>query len=75
MAKYNGHDSYNAWNVSLWINNDEGLYSMARDYARRFNRADAARYMVEALEEIGAPCTPDGVRYTVTSVRKAMVGI
>ena len=75
MARYNGHESYNAWNVSLWINNDEGLYSMAREYVCRFNRAEAARRMVESLESFGCIRTPDGVRYTVTNVRRAMVGM
>lgn len=32
MAKYNGHRSWNAWNVALWLNNDEGLYRMMKDY-------------------------------------------
>jgi hypothetical protein len=31
MAKYNGHKNWNHWNVSLWVNNDEGLYRMARE--------------------------------------------
>lgn len=25
MTRYNGHKNWNHWNVSLWINNDEGL--------------------------------------------------
>jgi hypothetical protein len=75
MAKYNGHESYNAWNVSLWIGGDESLYNMAPSYARRFNRVEAARRMVEDLESMGCVRTPDGVRYTVTNVRRAMVGM
>lgn len=31
MSAYNGHRSWNAWNVSLWLNNDEGLYREARE--------------------------------------------
>lgn len=27
---YNGHKNYQTWNVLLWINNDEGLYNIAR---------------------------------------------
>jgi hypothetical protein len=77
MSKpYNGHPSWNAWNVSLWINNDEGLYNMARDYLRRAKRREeAARAMVEALDELGTTETPDGARYTVTNVQRAMRGM
>lgn len=35
MAKYQGHKNWNHWNVSLWINNDEGLYKLARECIRR----------------------------------------
>lgn len=73
MAKYNGHDNYNAWNVSLWINNDEGLYNMARGYCRRMKRAEAAEAMLESLNAAGITKTPDGVTYTKTNIRKAMV--
>ena len=31
---YNGHKNWNHWNVSLWINNDEGLYNFARSCKR-----------------------------------------
>lgn len=29
MQKYQGHRSWNAWNISLWINNEEPLYRIA----------------------------------------------
>lgn len=77
MAKpYNRHLSYNAWNVSLWFNNDEGLYRMMRHaVAAAPNRAQAARDLFTALNGSGATETPDGVPYTVTNIRRAMVGI
>ena len=27
---YHGHKNYQTWNVLLWINNDEGLYWIAK---------------------------------------------
>lgn len=74
MPTFNGHRNWNHWNVSLWINNDEGLYSLARDAVRHTkNRDDAARYFLNDLEDCGVPLkTPDGAPYTLSSVRAAM---
>lgn len=72
--KFNGHKNWNHWNVSLWINNDEGLYSMARECVRRAsNRAEAARAMLNHLDESDITKTPDGAPYSVSSIRAAMV--
>ena len=29
MAKYQGHPSWNKWNVSLWLDNDYETYTFA----------------------------------------------
>lgn len=73
MATYNGHKNWNHWNVSLWINNDEGIYNLARS-ARRGNRSDAAaREFIATLADVGITRTPDGAPYSVSAVRAAMV--
>lgn len=77
MPKYQGHKNWNHWNVSLWINNDEGLYLLAQDCIRRHqtrvhsDRNGAAREMLEYLPKE----TPDGAPYTFSSVRAALVGM
>jgi hypothetical protein len=68
---YNGHKTRNMWNISLWINNDEGLYNLARQAVRTRTRAEAAEYMLEVLPER----TPDGVKYTKTGIMAALVGL
>lgn len=77
MPKYNGHKNWNHWNVSLWINNDEGLYRIAKGYCRSSwrTKADAAYAMMEYFKEAGITHTPDGAPYSVSSIRAAMAGM
>lgn len=72
MAKYNGYKNWNHWNVSLWVNNDEGLYRMALDCIEHTgNREDA----VNSLMEVLPAKTPDGAPYSKSSVRSATAGM
>jgi hypothetical protein len=78
MPKFNGHKNWNHWNVSLWINNDEGLYRLAqqciRDSQSRVS-SDRSRAVELFLDRVGATQTPDNAPYTASSVRAAMVGM
>ena len=66
---FNGHRSWNAWNVSLWINNDESTYRWARDLAMKHGVKRAAAIMARELE---GERTPDGGRYNLTCIREAI---
>ena len=68
---YNGHKNWNMWNVSLWINNDEGLYDLARDYVKRTRTKDIAAS--EMAKHLRGQKTPDGANYSKTAIRAAMV--
>ena len=72
MAQYNGHRSWNAWNVSLWLNNDERYYNLMLDCIKETkNRRKAAQKMLSYLPAR----TPDGAKYNVTCIMEAMVGL
>lgn len=79
MAKYNGHKNWNHWNVSLWIGNDEGLYRLAleciRDARGKGGKVKAAECFLDILADSGIDATPDGARYTMTTVKAAFVGL
>lgn len=72
MAEYQGHRSWNAWNVSLWINNEEPLYHEAVELVRAFGRTRAAYAMLSRLE---GERTPDGAKYNYTCIYEALEGI
>lgn len=76
MPTYNGHKNWQYWNVSLWINNDESLYSMALEQMRRTtNKTLAAERMLEKLKAAGITKTPDGAAYSVPTIRAVMRGM
>jgi len=72
--EYQGHRSRNAWNVALWIGNDESLYRLALECLKRAGgkRGIAARYF---LREVGAERTPDGAKFNHLAVSLAMDGL
>lgn len=59
---YAGWKSKQAWNVALWINNDETLWHEALDCVRwSMNPKDATLMFVRAMH---GQTTGDGVAYT-----------
>ena len=54
---YQGWANYETWNVALWLQNDEGLYNLAKVY-----RHTGYKSLVEMLrDELDFRETPDGV--------------
>ena len=82
MKPYNGHRSWNAWNVALWIGNVESLYNFAigciHEARRRFPRhSDSTTAKIAAksfMRMYGGTCTKDGGVYNHLAVRLAMEG-
>ena len=74
--KYNGYSSRNAWNVALWLHNDIGLYHTMMDCLKESPNKDAAATdLLNCLHEIyEITHTPDGVRFTRSTIREALIG-
>ena len=71
MKPYNGHRSWNAWNVALWLDNDETLYRRACELGHKLGAARAARILSRELDRT----TPDGAVYNQLSLRLAIAGL
>lgn len=73
---YNGHRSKAAWSVALWLGGDEDLYRMALEAVKRCRTKDrAARSLMNTLLGAGIVKTPDGAKYSVTTIRAALSGL
>ena len=53
---YNGWKNYETWNVALWLQNDEGFYSMAQDAPNYYE-------LLIELQNSFLDATPDGVDF------------
>ena len=60
---YNGWTNYETWNVALWIGNDEGLYTLAKEAGNYTDFVD----FLEACS-FNDLSTKDGVAYRDPSV-------
>tara|TARA_R110000787_G_scaffold579_4_gene2076 strand:+ start:777 stop:1001 length:225 start_codon:yes stop_codon:yes gene_type:complete len=68
MKEYNGHRSYNAWNVALWLYNDEDLYNLFSGMPEHFSLNKAVSTLLAGLPAK----TPDGAVYNRLSVKLAI---
>ena len=72
-ASYNGWKNRQTWNVALWVQNDEGLYREAVDYAQRARRRGkrvSYSTFVSAAGLVGQR-TPDNISYTGVRLDRA----
>lgn len=75
MTEYNGHPSWEHYNVHDWLFNDEGLYNETmRQCSRASTVEEAAKNLIASLEELGVTATPDKVPYTQDFVECALEG-
>lgn len=62
---YNGWKNRQTWNVSLWINNDEGLYRAAVEFMRQYRGRTPYKSFIEQAGLEGAR-TPDNISFSGT---------
>lgn len=75
MAEYQGHPSWNAWNIALWIGSDEYLYRSAAEAFRKTRNVKAATTRFFQMTGLEGKRTPDGGLYNKTSVTRAIAGL
>ena len=62
--KYNGWNDWTTWNVALWIRNDYGFYSIAKDCK------DYMDFLYEMQAMIGSFATPDGADWGEANIEE-----
>lgn len=75
MEEYQGHRSWNAWNVSLYISNEESLYREGVDCLRRTKTPGAATKLFLQRTGLAGTKTPDGAVYNHLCVKLALIGL
>ena len=69
MNEYNGHPSYEHWNVALWAGNDEWLYRFLLGFECSGEAAEIIMNDIHVC--VMSPETPDGVEWTEELIRYA----
>lgn len=72
MKEYNGHRSWNAWNVALWLNNDYDTYQTIVHAVQTLGIKKAINLTARAYKGL---TTPDGAMYNRLSIKLAIEGM
>ena len=64
---YNGWKNRQTWNVSLWINNDEGLYRAAVDFMQNTKSKAPYKDFIGSTE-LEHSKTPDNIAFISTAL-------
>ena len=75
MTKYQGHRSWNAWNVALYIANEEPLYRTAVRVLKGTRTIEAATGRFLQITGLLNSKTPDGAIYNWSGVYDALEGL
>ena len=70
-TRFNGWKNYETWNISLWLQNDENLYSLCKEWVEhQVDFCYPVNYDIfrHTLNELCGETTPDGVRWDDESI-------
>jgi hypothetical protein len=72
---YNGHKSWDHWNVALWLSNDEWWYEQCMEILEAHpDPAEAAGTFLWFFKMDGQK-TPDGAEFNLSTVTEALRGL
>lgn len=72
MKEFNGHRSWNAWNIYIWITGDYFAYKHAYELVKEYSLRVATKMFLADYE---GEKTPDGAVFNRLSVRLALEAI
>ena len=75
MAQYQGHKSWNAWNVARWIAGDKSTYRRAMECLKQTKNLDSATNLFCRVSVCLGDRTPDGAVYNRSSIKAALAGL
>jgi hypothetical protein len=73
--EYNGHPSWNAWNIALWIGNDEFLYRAAVEALNSTHTIKHATNVFFGITGLEGQKTRDGGVFNPTATARALKGL
>ena len=72
MKEYNGHRSWNAWNVACWLSSDYDVYKQIENCVQTVGLKKAINIYKRAYRGLK---TPDGAIYNRLSIKLAIEGM
>jgi hypothetical protein len=70
-TNYNGWKNRKTWNISLWINNDERLYNLAKDFMAEYKGKTPYRDFANMLKDCEIYKTGDNISFTDHQLSKS----
>ena len=72
---YNGHQSWDHWNVALWLSNDEWLYKQCMEILKNHPNLSEAAGVLMWFYDLEGKTTPDGGKFNLSTVTEALRGL